>query len=81
MLPLDLPLIIEWLKGHKSAGVPLFQFSLEPSPSVAEGPFLVDAFTKALSSSSGYCHFLFLLELPHIRMELSCFIVVIVVVV
>lgn len=48
MLPLDLPLIIEWLKGHKSAGVPLFQFSLEPSPSAAEGLFLVDAFTNSL---------------------------------
>ena len=49
-LSLDLPLIIEWSKGHKSAGVPLFQFSLEPFPSAAsaEGPFLVDAVTNSL---------------------------------
>lgn len=59
---LDLPLIIEWLKGPISVGAPLFQFSLEPSPSAAEGPLLADVFTSSLVPFLVIVIYLFLSE-------------------
>lgn len=43
----------------KSVGVPLFQFSLRPSPSVAEGPLLGGGPLRTALSSFGYYHLLF----------------------